>query len=53
MAEDDDKTGWQELREFADVDLTRSYVLSWQAERDTLLIDVDLYLEPEHPFSSP
>ena len=50
MAEDDDKTGWQELREFADVDLTRSYVLSWQAESDTLLIDIDLYLEPEHPF---
>ena len=50
MAEDDDKTGWRDLREFADVDLTRSFVLAWQAEHDTLLIDIDLYLEPEHPF---
>ncbi|MDJ0711731.1 MAG: hypothetical protein QNJ14_15180 [Woeseiaceae bacterium] len=50
MADDGDKTGWRELREFADVDLTRSYVLSWQADRDTLLIDVDLFLEPKHPF---
>ncbi len=50
MTDGGDKTGWQELREFADVDLTQSYVLSWQAERDTLLIDVDLYLEKGHPF---
>ena len=50
MADDGDKTGWQELREFADVDLARSYVLSWQAIRDMLLIDIDLFLEPEHPF---
>ena len=50
MADSGDKTGWQQLREFADVDLTKSYVLSWQSERDTLLIDVDLYLEEGHPF---
>ncbi|MDJ0750081.1 MAG: hypothetical protein QNJ11_11385 [Woeseiaceae bacterium] len=50
MADSGNKTGWQELREFADVDLTQSYVLSWQALSDTLLIDVDLYLEPGHPF---
>lgn len=50
MADGGDKTGWQELREFADVDLTRSYVLSWQARRDTLLVDIDLYLQPDHPF---
>ncbi len=50
MADSGDKTGWRELREFADVDLTKSYVLSWQTERDTLLIDVDLYLEKNHPF---
>ena len=50
MAEGGDKTGWRELREFTDVDLTRSYVLSWQAYSDTLLIDIDLYLEPDHPF---
>ncbi len=50
MANSVDKTGWRELREFADVDLTKSYVLSWQTERDTLLIDIDLYLENGHPF---
>ena len=50
MADSDDKTGWRELREFADVDLTESYVLSWQAQGDTLLIDIDLYLQPGHPF---
>lgn len=50
MADSSDKTGWRELREFADVDLTQSYVLSWQAQRDTLLMDIDLYLEPGHPF---
>ena len=50
VANSGDKTGWRELREFADVDLTRSYVLSWQVSSDTLLIDVDLYLEPDHPF---
>ena len=50
MADSNNKTGWRDLREFADVDLTKSYVLSWQVQRDTLLIDVDLYLQPEHPF---
>ncbi len=50
MADSGDKTGWRELREFADVDLTKSYVLAWQSEGDTLLIDVDLYLETDHPF---
>ena len=41
---------WRELREFAAVDLTRSFVLSWAFQSDTLLIDVDLYLEPDHAF---
>jgi hypothetical protein len=45
--------GWRQLREFAGVDLERSYVLSWHAEGDSLVIDVDLYLEPEHPFFEP
>lgn len=43
-------TEWRQLREFADVDLTQSYVLSWHFESDTLLIDIDLYLTPQHPF---
>lgn len=41
---------WRELREFNDVDLTRSFVLSWHHEGDALVIDVDLFLEPAHPF---
>lgn len=47
-----DATGcsWRQLREFAAVDLARSYVLSWRREGGTLIIDVDLYLEPNHPF---
>jgi hypothetical protein len=42
--------GWRHLREFADVDLGRSYVLSWHIEGDMLVMEVDLYLEPAHPF---
>jgi hypothetical protein len=43
-------TNWQELREFKAVDLTQSFVLSWEANTDSLLIDVDLFLCQEHPF---
>ena len=50
VSDSDDITEWQELREFADVDLTRSYVLSWHVESNTLFVDIDLYLTPEHPF---
>jgi len=45
-----DTTDWSDLQEFHGVDLGRSYVLSWGAESESLLIDVDLYLTPEHPF---
>lgn len=38
------------MREFADVDLAKSFVLSWHTERDTLVIEIDLSLEPGHPF---
>lgn len=44
------QVGWRQLREFADVDLTKSYVLSWRVESDVLIVDVDLFLEPAHPF---
>ena len=47
---DDGKISWRQLREFADVDLTKSFVLSWHTEGETLVIDIDLYLEAEHPF---
>lgn len=50
MSDWDDSTDLQQLPEFAGVDLSRSYVLSWHVESDALLIDVDLYLTPEHPF---
>jgi len=44
------KISWRQLREFADVDLTKSFVLSWHVEAEALIVDIDLYLEPEHPF---
>jgi len=44
------KVGWRQLREFGDVDLTKSFVLSWHMEGETLVIDIDLFLEPQHPF---
>lgn len=49
----DDATGpidWRRLREFAGVDLAASYLLSWHVDGDTLCIDIDLCLTPEHPF---
>lgn len=50
MGESDDIVDWRKLREFAGVDLPRSFVLSWHVETDTLLVDVDLFLNPDHPF---
>ncbi len=50
MTDADEYVGWRKLREFADVDLTKSFVLSWHVEANTLMIDVDLFLEPGHPF---
>jgi hypothetical protein len=46
----DDVTDWTELREFAAVDLEQSFVVAWQTEGESLLIDVDLFLLPEHAF---
>ena len=40
---------WRELREFAAVDLTQSFILSWEMQSGLLLVDVDLFLIPEHP----
>ncbi len=45
-----DVTNWTELREFAAVDLEQSFVVDWETEGESLLIDVDLMLEPEHAF---
>jgi hypothetical protein len=41
---------WTELREFHAVDLAQSFALSWGTESGSLLIDVDLFLCPEHAF---
>lgn len=43
-------TDWRRLREFADVDLLRSYVLSWQFEAGVLSVDIDVFLTEAHPF---
>lgn len=50
MSEADDPISWRQLREFADVDLSRSFVVSWHVESEMLVLDVDLCLEPNHPF---
>ncbi len=50
MTGTDDITDWRQLREFAGVDLTNSFVLSWHAEAGALLVDVDVCLLPEHAF---
>lgn len=50
MGAGDDSVDWRKLREFADVDLTQSYVLSWHVEGDTLFVDIDLLLLDTHPF---
>jgi len=50
MSEADDNVDWRQLREFADVDLVQSYVLSWRVESDTLVVDIDVFLTPDHPF---
>jgi len=50
MSDDKTTVSWRRLREFADVDLTQSYVLSWHLEGEMLVVDIDLFLEPGHPF---
>ena len=46
----EDVTNWTELREFAAVDLEQSFVVAWQTEGESLLIDLDVFLLPEHAF---
>ena len=43
-------TDWRKLREFAAVELNHSFILSWKFRPETLLIDIDVCLSPEHPF---
>ena len=44
-----DTTPWQDLHEFALVDLSESFVLSCKYGGEELLIDVDLFLCRAHP----
>lgn len=46
----DDVTNWTELREFTAVDLEQSFVVAWETEGESLLIDLDLLLLPGHAF---
>ncbi len=48
MAED--SVDWKDLREFKAVDLTQSFILSWEIVGESLQIDIDLYLLPGHAF---
>jgi hypothetical protein len=50
MTDHNATVSWRDLREFAGVDLAKSFILSWHVEADTLVIDIDLFLEPDHPF---
>ena len=50
MTTGDDIVDWRDLREFAGVDLTQSHILSWHIEGEALIIDMDLFLLPGHPY---
>ncbi len=46
----DDETNWTEFREFATVDLEQSFVVAWETDGESLMIDLDVVLRPEHAF---
>jgi len=50
QAMSDTETNWTEFREFATVDLEQSFVIAWESEGQSLMIDLDVVLRPEHPF---
>ena len=50
MTDTGQSTDWRLLREFASVDLEKSFVLAWKIQSGSLLIDTDLHLLPKHPF---
>lgn len=50
MPGDNATVDWRMLPEFSGVELTGSFVLTWHMEMDTLFIDSDVLLLPEHPF---
>ena len=50
MSTGDDTVEWRQLQEFASVDLSKSFALSWRMESETLVLDADVLLLPDHPF---
>lgn len=50
MVDTEQTVDWRRLREFADVDLEQSFVLSWHVGAGALRVEVDLCLLPSHPF---
>ena len=44
---------WRQWHEFADIDLMQSFVLSWQMQSESLLIDADICLQSGHAFYEP
>lgn len=50
MSADNEAVDWRRLREFAGTDLESSFVLTWHFEAETLFIDCDVLLQPEHAF---
>ncbi len=46
----DAETNWTEFREFATVDLEQSFVIAWETEGQSLMIDLDVVLRPEHTY---
>ena len=50
QAMSDAETNWTEFREFATVDLEQSFVIAWESEGQSLMIDLDVVLRPGHTF---
>ena len=46
----DDETNWTEFREFSTVDLEQSFVVAWETDGESLMIDLDVVLRPGHAF---
>jgi hypothetical protein len=44
----EDVVDWTDLREFRAVELTRSFVLTWKTDKESLLLDLDLCLATAH-----
>ena len=50
MSDSRNAADWRQLQEFAGVDLSKSFALSWRMDSETLVLDADVLLLPDHPF---